>query len=148
MIVIELFVKQLSPKAVLPAYSTDGSAAMDLTACMDNPVTLDPGQLITVPTGLAIALPGPEYVALIFARSGLGVKHGICLSNGVGVIDSDYRGELMVGLTNLSQVPYTIHPGDRIAQMAVMPVVQARVVQVEELDQTLRGQGGFGSTGI
>lgn len=145
---IELFVKQLSPKSVLPVYSTDGSAAMDLTACMDDPITLDPGQLVTVPTGLAIALPGPEYVALIFARSGLGVKHGICLSNGVGVIDSDYRGELMVGLTNLSQVPYTIHPGDRIAQMAIMPVVQAKVVPVEELDQTLRGQGGFGSTGI
>ena len=101
-----------------------------------------------IPTGVAIALPSADYVALVFARSGLGIKHGIALSNGVGVIDSDYRGELRVGLTNLSDTPYTVQPGDRIAQLAVMPVVQARLSPVQDLDQTDRGAGGFGSTGV
>ena len=144
---MELNIKLLSPKAVLPKYATPGSAAMDLTACMDEPVTIAPRQLVTIPTGIAIALPSADYVALIFARSGLGVKHGISLSNGVGVIDSDYRGELKVGLTNLSDTPYTIQPGDRVAQLAVLPVTQPTVVQVAELDETDRGTGGFGSTG-
>lgn len=144
---MELNIKLLSPKAVLPKYATPGSAAMDLTACMDEAVTIAPRQLVTIPTGIAIALPSADYVALIFARSGLGVKHGISLSNGVGVIDSDYRGELKVGLTNLSDTPYTIQPGDRIAQLAILPVTQPTVVQVAELDETDRGAGGFGSTG-
>ncbi len=144
---MEFQVKLLSPQVSLPAYATDGAAAMDLTACISQPMTIAPGQLVTVPTGIAIALPGPEYMALIFARSGLGVKHGICLSNGVGVIDSDYRGEIRVGLTNLSQTPYTIQPGDRVAQMAIVPVARARAVPVEELGETRRGAGGFGSTG-
>ncbi len=144
---MELNIKLLSPKAVLPKYATPGSAAMDLTACMDEPVTIAPRQLVTIPTGIAIALPSADYVALIFARSGLGVKHGISLSNGVGVIDSDYRGELKVGLTNLSDTPYTIQPGDRVAQLAILPVTQPTVVQVAELDETDRGTGGFGSTG-
>ena len=144
---MELNIKLLSPKAVLPKYATPGSAAMDLTACMDAPVTIAPRQLVTIPTGIAIALPSADYVALIFARSGLGVKHGISLSNGVGVIDSDYRGELKVGLTNLSDTPYTIQPGDRVAQLAILPVTQPTVVQVAELDETDRGTGGFGSTG-
>lgn len=144
---MELNIKLLSPKAVLPKYATPGSAAMDLTACMDDPVTIAPRQLVTIPTGIAIALPSPDYVALIFARSGLGVKHGISLSNGVGVIDSDYRGELKVGLTNLSDTPYTIQPGDRVAQLAILPVTQPTVIQVTELDATDRGTGGFGSTG-
>jgi dUTP pyrophosphatase len=144
---MELKVKLLSPGAVLPRYATDGAAGMDLTACISEPVTIAPRQLVTVPTGLAIALPSAEYVALVFARSGLGVKHGISLANAVGVIDSDYRGEIKVGLTNLSDTPYTIQPGDRIAQLAVLPVVQAQVVQAEELDETGRGGGGFGSTG-
>ena len=100
-----------------------------------------------IPTGIAIALPGPEYVALVFARSGLGIKHGISLSNGVGVIDSDYRGEIMVGLTNLSEEPYTIHPGDRIAQLVVTPVVLPQLELMAKLDETDRGTGGFGSTG-
>lgn len=144
---MELNIKLLSPKAVLPKYATPGSAAMDLTACLDEPVTIAPRQLVTIPTGIAIALPSADYVALIFARSGLGVKHGIALSNGVGVIDSDYRGELKVGLTNLSDTPYTIQPGDRVAQLAILPVTQPTVVQVAELDETDRGTGGFGSTG-
>lgn len=109
---MELKIKVLSPNTALPAYATPGAAAMDLTACIEEPVTIAPRELTTLPTGIAIALPSAQYVALVFARSGLGVKHGIALSNGVGVIDSDYRGEIKVGLTNLSDVPYTIQPGD------------------------------------
>ena len=137
---MDLPIKALSPKIggeiPYPFYASAGAAAMDLHACLDGPLT-----------GIAIALPSPEYMALVFARSGLGVKHGIALSNGVGVIDSDYRGEIQVGLTNLSNTPYTIAPGDRIAQLSVVPVVQVRPVPVEDLDETDRGSGGFGSTG-
>ena len=130
-----------------PFYATPGSAAMDLCACVDEPVEIAPRALVSIPTGIAIALPSAEYVALVFARSGLGIKHGITLSNGVGVIDSDYRGEIRVGLTNLSDTAYTVSPGDRIAQLAVMPVVQAQLEVCGSLDETERGQGGFGSTG-
>ena len=144
---MKLFIKRLDPRAALPAYQTPGSAAMDLAAVLDEPVTVEPRALVSIPTGLAIALPGPEWVALVFARSGLGIKHGIALSNGVGVIDSDYRGEIRVGLTNLSDAPYTVMPGDRVAQLAVVPVVQAALERVEALDDTGRGSGGFGSTG-
>ena len=101
----------------------------------------------SIPTGIAIALPSPDYVALVFVRSGMGFRHGIGLSNGVGVIDSDYRGEISVGLVNLSGEDYTIRPGDRIAQLMVTPVVRPTVVPVSELDETDRGAGGFGSTG-
>lgn len=142
-----LFVKRLDPRAPLPAYQTPGSAAMDLAALLDEPVTIAPRELVSIPTGLAAALPSAEYAALVFARSGLGIKHGIALSNGVGVIDSDYRGEIRVGLTNLSDKPYTIQPGDRIAQLMVIPVVQAAVMEQNELPATARGAGGFGSTG-
>ena len=144
---MKLFVKRLDPRAALPAYQTPGSAAMDLAAVLDEPVTVEPRALVSIPTGLAIALPGPEWVALVFARSGLGIKHGIALSNGVGVIDSDYRGEIRVGLTNLSDTPYTIQPGDRVAQLMITPVARASVLELEELPQTARGTGGFGSTG-
>ena len=141
-------VKRTNPYSILPRYATAGAAGMDLSAClMEETLVLEPGQRALVPTGIAIALPSADYVALIFARSGLGVKHGIALSNGVGVIDSDYRGELKVGLTNLSDTPYTIQPGDRVAQLAILPVTQPTVVQVAELDETDRGTGGFGSTG-
>ena len=146
-----LKLKAVSPKVgtdiPFPSRATAGSAGLDLRACLDEPLTIAPRQLVCIPTGVAIALPGPEYVALVFARSGLGIKHGISLSNGVGVIDSDYRGEIMVGLTNLSHVPYTIHPGDRIAQLVVTPVVLPELERVEALDETGRGTGGFGSTG-
>ena len=131
---MELKIKAVSPKIgaeiPFPYYASAGAAAMDL-----------------LPTGIAIALPSAEYVALVFDRSGLGIKHGIALSNGVGVIDSDYRGEIGVGLVNLSGTPYTVAPGDRIAQLAVVPVVRAALTPVEELDETARGAGGFGSTG-
>lgn len=143
----ELFVKRLAPRVQLPAYQTPGSAAMDLAALLDEPITVAPRALVSVPTGLAIALPDAGWVALVFARSGLGIKHGICLSNGVGVIDSDYRGEIRVGLTNLSDTPYTIAPGDRVAQLMVVPVAQAAIRERSELPPTGRGAGGFGSTG-
>lgn len=149
---MDLKIKAVSPKIggeiPYPFYASAGAAAMDLHACLDEPVTIAPGELARIPTGIAIALPSPEYVALVFARSGLGVRHGIALSNGVGVIDSDYRGEIQVGLTNLSHTPYTISPADRIAQLAVVPVVQVNPVPVEDLDETERGSGGFGSTGL
>ncbi|HIR84501.1 MAG TPA: dUTP diphosphatase [Candidatus Galloscillospira excrementavium] len=148
---MELKIKYLSPKIgtdiPAPFYATEGAAAMDLCACVDGEVTVAPRALVSIPTGIAIALPSAEYVALVFARSGLGIKHGVCLSNGVGVIDSDYRGEIRVGLTNLSDTPYTISPGDRIAQLAVVPVVQARLTVCDELPESGRGAGGFGSTG-
>lgn len=148
---MDLQVKALSPKIgteiPAPFYASPGAAAMDLHACTDQDLTLAPGERCVVPTGIAIALPSAQYVALVFARSGLGIKHGIIPSNCVGVIDSDYRGEVMVGLHNTGDAAYTIKPGDRIAQLAVMPVVHAQVTLVQELDDTSRGAGGFGSTG-
>ena len=153
---MKLKIKALSPKIgaeiPLPSYATAGSAGLDLRACIDAPVYL-PGTAsglpnsVLVPTGIAIQLPGPEYVALIYARSGLAVKYGVTLSNCVGVIDSDYRGEIKVGLVNLSGKAYTIQPGERIAQLVIMPVIQADIAVVDELDETQRGAGGFGSTG-
>ena len=143
----KLFVKRLDPRAVLPAYQTAGAAAMDLAAVLDEPVTIAPRQLVTIPTGLAIALPDDGWVALVFARSGLGTKHGISPSNCVGVIDSDYRGEVMVGLHNSGGADYTIQPGDRIAQLMITPVARASVLELDELPATARGSGGFGSTG-
>ena len=144
---INLSVKRLSPKAVIPQYATPGSAGMDLHACIDQPLTIAPGQRVKVPTGLAIALPTPGHAAFLFPRSGLGVKSGITLPNCVGVVDSDYRGEVIVGLVNLSDEPYTVQPGDRVAQMVILPVTHANIHVVDELDDTQRGAGGFGSTG-
>ena len=148
---MELKFKALNPKIgreiPLPQFATPGSAAMDLRACIDRPVTIRAGERTVVPTGLAMALPSADDVALLFARSGLGIRKGVCLSNGVGVIDSDYRGEIGVGLVNLSQEAYTVQPGDRIAQLMVVPVERPTVSLVEDLDDTSRGSGGFGSTG-
>ena len=139
--------KKLDARAVVPQYATPGAAAADLCAVLDTPLTLAPMQRALVPTGLAIELPGPACVALVYARSGLSIKHGLCMANGVGVIDSDYRGELTVGLVNHGDVPYTIQPGDRIAQLMVLPILRPTLTVVEELDETERGAGGFGSTG-
>ena len=148
---MELKIKALSPRIgqdiPAPHFATAGAAAMDLCACIDSPITLAPSERTLVPTGIAIALPSADYVALVFARSGLGIKKGICLSNGVGVIDSDYRGEVGVGLVNLSEESYTVQPGDRIAQLMVVPVVQPQITLCDTLDKTERGAGGFGSTG-
>lgn len=148
---MELNVKALSPKIgteiPAPFYASAGAAAMDLHACIDQAVTISAGKRSVIPTGIAIALPSAEYVALVFARSGLGIKHGIAPANCVGVIDSDYRGEIMVGLQNSGDSDYTVQPGDRIAQLMITPVVQAQIHMVNELDDTARGAGGFGSTG-
>ena len=130
-----------------PRYATEGAAAMDLCACMDEPITIPAGGRAVISTGIAIALPSREYVALLFVRSGLGIKKGISLSNGVGVIDSDYRGEIRVGLSNNSTEDYTVMPGDRISQLMVVPVMCPVPVFVDELDETARGAGGLGSTG-
>ena len=148
---MDLKMKALSPKIgreiPVPFYATAGAAAMDLHACIEEAVTIPAGGRKLIPTGIAIALPDPGYVALIFARSGLGIKHGIAPANCVGVIDSDYRGEIMVGLQNSGDADYTVQPADRIAQMMITPVIQANVQLVEELEDTDRGAGGFGSTG-
>lgn len=150
---MELKLKALSPKLgkeiPLPSYATSGSAGMDLRACIDEPLTVPGGgrACVKVPTGLAIALPGAEYAALVFARSGLATKHGVALANGVGVIDSDYRGEVIVGLVNAFPEDYVVQPGERIAQLAVVPVAQAEILVTDTLDDTDRGAGGFGSTG-
>ncbi len=142
-----LKIKKLNENAIMPTRGSDGAAGMDLYACMDAPVTLEPRGLYKIQTGIAIALPDKNTVGLIFARSGLGVKHGISLSNAVGVIDSDYRGELTVGLCNLSDKPYRIQPGERFAQLVVMPVLGLPLEEVDDLGETDRGTGGFGSTG-
>ena len=130
-----------------PYYATDGAAGMDLHACIDRPVVLKPGERTLVPSGIAAALPSNEYAAFVFARSGAATKHGIALSNGVGVVDSDYRGEIKIGLINLSGEEYTVNPGDRIAQMVIMPVCRTEIITTESLDETERAGGGFGSTG-
>ena len=131
----------------LPRFATAGSAGADLCANLDEPLTLEPMGRAMVPTGLALELPDARHGAFVFARSGLAVKHGLALSNGVGVIDSDYRGEIRVGLVNLSPESYTIQPGERIAQLVVMPVVQFFASEADTLEETSRGSGGFGSTG-
>ena len=133
-----------------PAYATEGSAAIDLRAAIDEgtTVTIEPGDRALIPTGLAISPETTGVVAIVAARSGLAIKQGICLSNGIGVIDSDYRGEICVGLHNTSRVPFTVNRGDRIAQMMFMPVLTAKLIEAASLDETARGAGGFGSTGV
>ena len=142
-----LKIKKLSDNAVVPKAATGGSAGMDLYACLDSDVTLKPGERALIPTGIAIALESNLYVTYIYARSGLAIKSGITLSNCVGVVDSDYRGEVKVGLINLSDSEYTVTNGDRIAQMVIAPVIIPEIQEVEELDKTERADGGFGSTG-
>jgi dUTP pyrophosphatase len=131
----------------LPAYATPGSAGLDLRACLDAPLTLAPGQSALIPTGLAIHIGNPGLAAMILPRSGLGHKHGIVLGNLVGLIDSDYQGPLMVSCWNRGQTEFTVQPLERIAQMVIVPVVQAAFRQVESFDASERGEGGFGSTG-
>ena len=138
--------KVLDPRAKVPAYATPGAAAADLCAVLDEPLTLAPMQRTLVPTGLAIELPGPHAVALVYARSGPSIKHGLCMANGVGVVDSDYRGELKVPMVTLVRA-YTIQPGERVAQLCIAPVYTAAFVPAEQLGDTQRGVGGFGSTG-
>jgi dUTP pyrophosphatase len=132
----------------LPAYATSGSAGLDLRACLDAPLTLQPNAWQLVPTGIAVHLKDPGYAAMLLPRSGLGHKHGIVLGNLVGLIDSDYQGQLMVSAWNRSDVAFTIEPMERIAQMVIVPVVQATFNVVDEFDApSERGEGGYGSTG-
>lgn len=131
----------------LPAYATPGSAGLDLRACIDAPLTLQPGDTTLLPTGLAIHVADPQLAAVILPRSGLGHKHGIVLGNLVGLIDSDYQGQLMVSVWNRAQEAFTIQPGDRIAQLVFVPVVQAEFNLVEEFNTSERGEGGFGHSG-
>ena len=131
----------------LPAYATPGSAGLDLRACLEAPLTLQPNAWQLVPTGMAIHLADPGYAALILPRSGLGHKHGIVLGNLVGLIDSDYQGQLMVSAWNRSDLAFTIEPMERIAQLVIVPVVQASFRLVDEFPASQRGEGGYGSTG-
>jgi dUTP pyrophosphatase len=131
----------------LPAYATPGSAGLDLRACLDAPVELLPGQTTLIPTGLAIHIADPGLAAMILPRSGLGHKHGVVLGNLVGLIDSDYQGQLMVSCWNRGQTAFTIQPMERIAQMVIVPVVQATFRLVQDFAASDRGEGGFGSTG-
>jgi dUTP pyrophosphatase len=131
----------------LPAYATAGSAGLDLRACVEQPLTLAPGHAELVPTGLAIHLDDPGLAAVLLPRSGLGHKHGIVLGNLVGLIDSDYQGQVMVSVWNRAGEPFTIRPGERIAQLVVVPVVQVRLDVVESFEESSRGAGGFGSSG-
>ena len=132
----------------LPEYATSGAAGMDLHACIPEPWHLHPAERKRVPTGIAFQFPGPFLVGLVYARSGLAWRHGIGLPNGVGVIDSDYTGEVMVLLTNFSDDEFTIQPGDRIAQIVFQPVYSVQLTETETLDNTQRGDKGFGSTGV
>ncbi|MBR9827479.1 MAG: dUTP diphosphatase [Oceanospirillales bacterium] len=131
----------------LPAYATEGSAGLDLRACLDEALTLTPGQTELIPTGLAIHIEDPSLCAMILPRSGLGHKHGIVLGNLVGLIDSDYQGQLFVSCWNRGQTTFTVEPGERIAQMVLVPVVQAEFEIVDEFGDSDRGAGGFGSSG-
>ena len=145
----EIDVKVLDPRVAeqMPAYATPGSAGLDLRACLDAPLVLEPGQSQLIPTGLAIHIGDPGLAAMILPRSGLGHKHGIVLGNLVGLIDSDYQGPLMVSCWNRGQAAFTVQPMERIAQLVIVPVVQAGFRVVTEFGASHRGEGGFGSTG-
>lgn len=144
-------VKILNPKVgkeiPLPTYATDGSAGVDLRACIDEPLTLDPGETVLIPTGIAIHMKNKDMAATILPRSGLGHKHGIVLGNLVGLIDSDYQGQLFISCWNRGNDKYIIDPADRIAQLMFIPVIQPEFELVEEFDESERGEGGFGHSG-
>ena len=133
--------------ASVPRYATEGSAACDLTAAIDAPILIPQGGSASIPTGIAISMERQDVVAIVCARSGLAFKHGLSLVNGIGVIDSDYRGEISVGLRNHGSADYTVQPGERIAQLMFMPCLAAAFTVTDTLDDTARGEGGFGSTG-
>ena len=149
---IDIELKVLDPRVgdviPLPTPATDGSAGMDLRAAVDGPLELAPGASALIPSGFAIHIGDPGWCALIVPRSGLGHKHGLVMGNLVGVIDADYQGPLMISCWNRSAIPYTIHPGDRIAQLLLVPVGRASLRVVDSFAPSLRGEGGFGSTGV
>ncbi len=141
-------VKKMNNNAKLPFRATSGSAGADLFACLENDVILKPGERMLIPTGIAIELTTPDCGAFIFPRSSVSYKNGVSLANCVGVVDSDYRGEIKVALINHSSSDFVVHNGDRIAQLVIMPVIIPEFIESESLNDTLRGEGGFGSTGI
>ena len=147
MTTIDLKVLDVRMAAHLPAYATPGSAGLDLRACVDAALVIRPGQTVLIPTGLAIHIADPGLAALILPRSGLGHKHGIVLGNLVGLIDSEYQGPLMVSCWNRGETAFTLEPMERLAQLVIVPVVQARFERVDRFDDSARGAGGFGSTG-
>ena len=144
---IDLKILDARMAAQLPAYATPGSAGLDLRACLDAPLVIEPGQTVLIPTGLAVHIADPGLAAMILPRSGLGHKHGIVLGNLVGLIDSDYQGALMVSCWNRGGAAFTVQPLERIAQMVIVPVVQAAFRVVDDFGASQRGGGGFGSTG-
>ncbi|MFM0510385.1 dUTP diphosphatase [Paraburkholderia sp. RL17-373-BIF-A] len=144
---LDLKILDARMRAQLPAYATTGSAGLDLRACLDEPLTLKPGETALVPTGLAIHVGDPGYAALILPRSGLGHKHGIVLGNLVGLIDSDYQGQLMISTWNRGETTFVLNPMERLAQLVIVPVVQAEFNIVDDFETSERGAGGFGSTG-
>ncbi len=139
--------KKIGDTISLPRYATIGSAGLDLSACLEEPLAVPPGTRVKIPTGIAIEIPYRHIAGLIFPRSGLAVKHGISLANAVGVIDSDYKGEIIVAVFNQGEREYIINPGERIAQIVFVPVFTATLEEVDALEDTARGTGGFGSTG-
>lgn len=144
---VKLLDPRLGKEWPLPSYATAGSAGLDLRACLDEAIEIEPGQTVLVKTGMAIYIHDVNFAGLILPRSGLGHKHGIVLGNLVGLIDSDYQGELMVSVWNRGKTTFRLEPGERLAQYVLVPVVQAEFEQVEEFEETLRGAGGFGHTG-
>jgi dUTP diphosphatase len=144
---IRILDRRLGAEFPLPAYATAGSAGLDLRACLDAPLVLEPGRAELIPTGMAIHLQDPGLAAVILPRSGLGHKHGIVLGNLVGLIDSDYQGQLMVSCWNRGREPFSVRPGERIAQLVVVPVVQVELQVVDSFEDSARGAGGFGHSG-
>jgi dUTP pyrophosphatase len=144
---VKILDSRLGEKFPLPGYATSGSAGMDLRACLDKPLKLEPGQTELIPSGIALHISDPGLAATILPRSGLGHKHGIVLGNLVGLIDSDYQGQIFISCWNRENQSFTIEPGERIAQLVILPVVQATLNIVNEFDESERGEGGFGHTG-
>ena len=145
---LKIMDKRLGAEFPLPKYETQGAAGLDLRACIDAPIEITPHETILIPTGLAIYISDPAFAATILPRSGLGHKHGLVLGNSVGLIDSDYQGQLMISCFNRGKAAYTVKPGERIAQLVVLPVVRADFALVDEFTESERGVGGFGSTGV
>ena len=144
---LKILDERLGKDFPVPAYSTEGSAGLDMRACIDAPMTLEPGETVLIPSGLAIYIGDPSLAAVLWPRSGLGHKHGIVLGNLTGLIDSDYQGQVFISMWNRSQTAFEIQPGDRIAQMVFVPVVQVEFEQVNEFVESQRGSGGFGHSG-
>jgi len=147
LIELKILDPRLGDSIPLPHYATGGSAGLDMRACIDEPVTVEPGATELIPTGMAIHIGDPGLAAVLLPRSGLGHKHGLVLGNLTGLIDSDYQGQVFVSIWNRAREPYTIQPGERIAQMVIVPVVQARFRVVESFEESHRGDGGFGHSG-